>query len=64
MANLKSGVFATWLKSCLAKKKMAISPMALNHLSENQESPWTLLRKSDFVAQELYACIQRFLLPD
>ena len=39
MAKLKSGFFATWLKSCLAKIKMAISPLALNHLSENQESP-------------------------
>ena len=38
MAKLKSGFFATWLKSCLAKKNLAFSPLALNHLSENQES--------------------------
>ena len=38
MAKLKSGFFASWLKSCLAKKNLAFSPLALNHLSENQES--------------------------
>ena len=39
MAKLKSGFFATWLKSCLAKKNLAFCHMALNQKSIYQESP-------------------------
>ena len=53
MAKLKSGFFATWLKSCLAKK-MAISPLALNHLAENQESPISISIESQGIQEDWF----------
>ena len=63
MAKLKSGFFATWLKSCLAKEKMAISPLALNYLSENQESLFdlvTLLSLTRFLFSKMHRFSDNF----
>ena len=56
MAKLKFGFFATWRKNCLAKKKMAISPMALNHKSENQESHLNIHVQSVHGKQKSHKC--------
>ena len=62
MAKLKSGSFTTWLKSCLAKKNLAFSPLALNHLSENQESRLPIVNFDLKKALELSAVFVCYVL--